>query len=175
MADSLLGNYSPESMVIVLSKGDFVHTITGYADGTFLTIDRITPASELYVGADLSTGRVKRRNKASTITLTLMQHAASNAVMQALQRADEDDDIGNEWVFAITIKDLSGTGVWSSNQAFIATNPSTTFSTTTETRDWVIQAVSLSANIGSNTLFDSAEVAAMNALGAEVDTRWQLA
>ena len=174
MADSLLGNYSPESMVIVLSKGDFVHTITGYADGTFLNIARITPASELYVGADLSTARVKRRNKASTITLTLMQHAASNAVMQALQRADEEDDIGNSWVFAITIKDLSGTGIWSSNQAFIATNPDTTFSTTTETRDWVIQAVSLSANIGSNTLFSSAEVAAMNALGEEVDTRWQL-
>lgn len=174
MADSLLGNYSPESMVIVLSKGDFVHTVTGFADGTFLNIARITPASELYVGADLSTGRVKRRNKASTITLTLMQHATSNAVMQALQRADEEDDVGNEWVFAITIKDLSGTGIWSSNQAFIATNPDTTFSTTTETRDWVIQAVSLSANIGSNTLFDSAEVQAMNALGAEVDTRWQL-
>ena len=174
MSDSLLGNYSPESMVIVISKGDFVHTINGYADGTFLNISRITPASELYIGADLSAARVKRRNKASTITLTLMQHAASNAVMQALQRADEDDDTGSKWVFSITIKDLSGTGVWSSNQAFIATNPDTSFSTTTETRDWVIQAVSLSANIGSNTLFDASEVAAMQALGSDVETRWQL-
>jgi len=173
-SDSLLGSYSPESMVIVISKGDFVHTLTGIADGTFLNISRITPASELYVAADLSTGRTKRRNKASTITLTLFQHSASNAVLQALQRADEEDDTGNKWVFAITIRDLSGTGVWSSNQAFIATNPDTTFSTTTETRDWVIQAVSLSANIGSNTLFAASEVAAMNALGAEVDARWQL-
>lgn len=174
MADSLLGTYSPESMVIVLSKGNFVHTVTGFADGTFLNIARITPASELYVGADLSTARVKRRNKASTITLTLFQQATSNAVMQALQRADEEDDVGNEWVFALTIKDLSGTSIWSSNQAFIATNPDTTLGTTTETREWVIQAVSLSANIGSNTLFDAAEVQAMNALGAEVDARWQI-
>ena len=174
-SDSLLGNYSPESMVIIISKGDFVHTVNGYADGTFLNISRITPASELYVGSGLDTGRVKRRNKASTITLTLMQHATTNAVLQALQRADEEDDVGNNWVFSITIKDLSGTGAWSSNQAFIATNPDTTFSNTTETRDWVIQAVSLNANIGANTLFAAPEVAAMNALGQEVDTRWQLA
>jgi hypothetical protein len=173
MAESLLGSYSPESMVIVISKGDFLHTINGYADGTFLNISRITPASELYVGSDLTAGRVKRRNKASTITLTLMQHATSNAVLQALQRADEEDD-RDSWVFSITIKDLSGTGVWSSNQAFIATNPDTPFSNTTETRDWVLQAVSLNANIGANTLFAAPEVQAMNALGADVDTRWQI-
>lgn len=173
MADSLLGNYSPESMVVILSKGDLTHTITGFADGTFLNISRITPASELYVGADLSTARVKRRNKASTINITLHQFSASNAVLQALQRADEEDD-GNKWVFAITIKDLSGTSVWSSNQAFVATNPDASYSTTAETRDWVLQAVSLNANIGSNTLFDASEVQAMQALGSDVPDRWQL-
>jgi len=170
----LLGSYSPESMVIVISKGEFIHTVTGLADGTFLNFSRLTPASTLVVGADLTTGRVKRRNKATDITLTLHQFATSNAVLQALQRADEEDDLGNTYVFSITIKDLSGTGVWSSNQAFISTVPDAPFSTTAETRQWVISAVSLSSNIGSNTLFDAAEVAAMNAVGAEVDTRWQL-
>lgn len=174
MADALLGSYSPESMVVVISKGDFVHTISGFADSTFLTFARRVAASELYVAADLTAGRVKRRNKATDITITLHQFAASNAILQALQRADEEDDLGNEWVFSITVKDLSGTGVWSSNQAFIATVPDSPFSTTTETRDWVISAVSLSSNIGSNTLFDAAEVAAMQAVGSDVDTRWQL-
>lgn len=174
MSDSILGTYSPESMVVVISKGDFLHTVTGFADGTFISFARRVPASDLYVGSDLSTGRVKRRNKATDITLTLHQFAASNAILQALQRADEEDDVGNTWVFSITVKDLSGTGVWSSNQAFIATVPDSPFSTTTETRDWVISAVSLSSNIGSNTLFDAAEVAAMNAVGSEVEQRWQL-
>lgn len=173
MADALLGNYSPESVVIVLSKGAFVHTIQGYADGTFLNVSRITPASELYVGSDLSAGRVKRRNKASTITLTLHQFSPSNAVLQALQRADEEDD-SDRWVVALTAKDTSGTTLFSSNQAFVATVPDTSLSSTTETRDWVLQAVSLSSNVGSNTRFDAAEVNAMEALGAEVPTRWQL-
>lgn len=172
-SDALLGNYSPESLVIVLSKGDFLHTIQGYADGTFLNVSRITPASELYVGSDLSAGRVKRRNKASTITITLHQFSPSNAVLQALQRADEEDDT-DTWVVAMTIKDTSGTSSWSSNQTFVATIPDSGLSSTTETRDWVLQAVSLNANIGSNTRFDAAEVNAMEALGAEVPTRWQL-
>lgn len=173
MSDALLGNYSPESMVIILSKGDFVHTIQGYADGTFLNVSRITPASELYVGSDLSAGRVKRRNKASTITITLHQFSPSNAVLQALQRADEEDE-SDKWVVAMTIKDLSGTSSWSSNQTFVATIPDSGLSGTTSTRDWVLQAVSLNANIGSNTLFDASEVQAMQALGSDVPARWQL-
>lgn len=173
MADALLGNYSPESVVVVLSKGDFVHTIQGYADGTFINVSRITPASELYVGSDLSAGRVKRRNKASTITLTLHQFSVSNEVLQNLQRADEEDDT-DTWVVAMTIKDNSGTTLFSSNQAFVATIPDTTLSSTTETRDWVLQAVSLASNVGSNTKFDAAEVAAIEALGGDVPERWRL-
>lgn len=173
MSDVLLGNYSPESVVVVLSKGAFLHTIQGYADGTFLNVSRITPASELYVGSDLSAGRVKRRNKASTVTLTLHQFSPSNAVLQALQRADEQDD-SDRWVVAMTIKDNSGTTLFSSNQTFIATIPDTSLSSTAETRDWVLQSVNLSSNVGSNTRFDQAEVAAMAALGAEVPARWRL-
>lgn len=173
MSDVLLGNYSPESLVIVLSKGDFVHTIQGYAAGTFLNVAREVPASTLYVGSDLTAGRVKRRNKASTVTITLHQFSPSNAVLQALQRADEEDDT-DTWVVAMTIKDLSGTSLWSSNQTFVGTIPDSTLGDATENRAWVLHAVSLSANVGSNTKFDAAEVAAMNALGADVPARWQL-
>lgn len=173
MSDSLLGNYSPESLVIIISKGDFVHRLQGFQDGTFLNISRLTPASTLYVGSDLSAGRVKRRNKASDISITLHQYSPSNAVLQALQRADEDDD-SDAWVFAITIKDTSGTSVWSSNQAFVGTVPDAALGNATETRAWVLHAVGLSSNIGSNTKFDAAEVAAMAAVGAQVPARWQL-
>lgn len=173
MSDTLLGNYSPESLIIILSKGDFVHRIQGYADGTFLNISRLTPASVLYVGSDLSAGRTKRRNKASDISITLHQYSASNAVLQALQAADEEDD-SDAWVFSITIKDTSGTSIWSSNQAFIGTVPDVGMSSTTETRAWVLHAVGLSSNIGSNTKFDQPEVAAMGALDQQVPARWQL-
>ncbi len=171
--DVVLGNYGPESVDIVISVGQLVHVITGYADGTFVNVSRITPASELYVGSDLSAFRVKRRNKASPIDLTLHQASASNQVLQALQRADEEDDT-DTWVFAITIKDNSGQTLFSSSQAFIATIPDTSLSSTAETRNWQIQAVSLSSNVGGNTRMDASTVAALSVLGEEVPERWRL-
>lgn len=44
--DILIGNYSPESVVVILSKGDFVHQVTGFADGTFINATRLVAASE---------------------------------------------------------------------------------------------------------------------------------
>lgn len=52
MSDILIGNYSPESVVIILSKGDFVHQVTGFADSTFISATRMVPASEPYIGSD---------------------------------------------------------------------------------------------------------------------------
>jgi hypothetical protein len=94
-------------------------------------------------------------------------------VLQALQRADEEDDT-DTWVFAITIKDNSGQTLFSSSQAFIATIPDTTLSSTAETRNWQIQAVSLSSNVGGNTRMDASTVAALSVLGEEVPERWRL-
>ena len=52
MSDILIGNYSPEAVVITLSKGAFVHQVTGFADGTFISATRMVPASEPYIGSD---------------------------------------------------------------------------------------------------------------------------
>jgi len=170
--DTNLGSYSPEEVAIVISKGSFVHAISGLADGTFINVSRMAPASELYVGSDLSAGRVKRRNRAANISVTLHQWSPSNNVLQALQRADEEDS-GNEWVFAITIKDNSGTTKFSAAQAFVATIPDTSMSSTAETREWIIQAVNLSSGVGGNTQMDAATVAALGVLGEEVPERWR--
>jgi hypothetical protein len=172
MSDALLGTYSPEAVVLVLSNSEFVHTVSGFADGTFITVTRQTPASELYVGADLSAGRVKRRNKSSNIDVTLHQFSPSNTVLQAIQRADEEDN-GNKYVFAMTLKDLSGQTLFSASQAFIAKVPDTTFATTAETRAWTISAVSLQSTVGGNTPMDEAAVSVLSVLGVDVDEKWK--
>lgn len=173
MADILIGNYSPESVVIVLSKGSFTHTITGYADGTFINATRLVQASEPYIGSDLSGGRVKRRNRSMEVTVTLHQYSASNTVLQALQRADEETD-GNEWVVSCTIKDTSGQSLFYSNQTIISTTPDVALSNTTETRDWVLFMFNSDNLIGGNVELNPSEVAAVEALGGVVDQRWIL-
>lgn len=173
MADILIGNYSPESVVVILSKGDFVHQVTGFADGTFISATRLVAASEPYIGADLSGGRVKRRNRSMNVTISLHQYAQSNSVLQALQRADEATD-NNDWVVACTIKDTSGQTLFFSNQTIIATTPDVTLSTTTETRDWSLFMFNSDNFVGGNTPLDDAAVAAVEATGGQVDPRWQV-
>lgn len=173
MATEVLGTYTPEEVTVVISGEFGVHTVTGFADGTFINISRITPASELYVGSDLTAFRVKRRNKAANIGITLHQAAASNTVMQDIQAADEEDS-GNTYVFSILVKDSSGMSRFFARQAFIATVPDVGFSSTAENRDWAIQAVSMVMNLGGNTKLSPADVAVIEAMGGEVEAAWRL-
>jgi hypothetical protein len=171
---SLIGNYAPDLFTIVLSKGNFVHQISGFADGTFLSMDRIVPSSEPYQGVGLkgSWGRVKRSVTAMNCTITLHQYSPSNSVLQQLQLADANDP-GNEWVFSATISDLSGQTIASTNSAVIAAPPNVSFSNTTETRDWNIYMFGTDLFIGGNTPLDAADQAAISAAGGTTDDRWK--
>lgn len=174
MADNFIGNYSPDDFTVVISKGDFVHTITGYADGGFASMDRLVPTSTPYQGVGGSAfGRVKRRVTGMNVTITLHQYSPSNTVLQQLQLADANTS-NNDWVFSCTLKDPSGMTVASSNTAIIASPPNVTFSTDTSTRDWQIYLFGSDLFIGGNIPLSDSEVAAVEAAGGEVDPRWQL-
>lgn len=172
MSDILIGNYSPESVMIVISKGDFVHRVTGFAEGTFITASRLVPASEPYIGSDISGGRVKRRNRSANVTITLHQYSQSNDVLQALQRADEAAD-DNTYVFNCLITDNSGHTKLFSSQTIIATTPDVSLSSTTETRDWTFFMFNSDTLIGGNTPIDAAAVQAIEAVGGVVEDRWK--
>jgi hypothetical protein len=172
--DSVIGNYSPDEFTIVISKGSFVHQVTGFADGTFLSFDRLTPSSIPYQGIGGNPfARVKRTKTAMNIAMTLHQYSPSNTVLQQLQLADAAA-VNNDWVFNITLKDLSGQTVGSSNSAIIAAPPNIQFSGETSTREWHIYLFGSDFFVGGNMPLAPSEVAAVNAAGGSVDPRWQL-
>lgn len=174
MANEFIGNYSPDDFTIVISKGDFVHKVTGLADGTFISMNRLVPTSEPYQGVgENAFGRVKRSITAMDVAITLHQYSPSNTVLQALQNADAST-AGNEWVFACTMKDLSGQTVVSSSNAIIQAPPAADFSTTTSTREWHIYMYGSDLFIGGNMLLSAADVAAVEAAGGEVEDRWKI-
>lgn len=174
MADSPIGNFNPDEFTIVLSKGDFVHRVAGFADGSFLSMDRLVPTSEPYQGVGESAhGRIKRRVTGMNVTMTLHQYSPSNTVLQQLQLADANSS-GNEWVFACSMKDLSGQTILSTSTAIIAAPPTVTFSTTTETRDWNIYMFGSDLFIGGNMLLAASDVAAVEATGGQVEEKWRL-
>jgi len=174
-SDVILGTYSPEEVAVIITVADQTHIVSGLAAGTFINVTRMVPAASLVVGSDLSAFRVKRRNKASTISITLHQASISNRVFQQMQIADENDAT-DEYVFSITVKDNSGQSLYYARQAFIGTVPDAAYSDseTGETRQWDIQCVNLIRLEGGNTKMDESAVAVVEALGGEIDNRWKL-
>lgn len=168
----ILGSYSPESVIIVLSNDKFQHTISGYADGTFLNIARVIPHATLYTGSDATNARVTRNVRNHDVTLTLHQAAESNDVLSALLRLDEESR-NLDWVFSMTIKDTSGRMGLSAINCFIGTVPDQGFGADIETRDWVLHAVGADVHIGGNGKFTGDTAQALADMGVTYDDYWR--
>ena len=171
MANNILATYSPESVVVTISNVKFSHTVSGYADGTFLGVTRVVPHATLYTGADATNARVVRRVRNYDITLTLHQASESNDVLTQLLHLDEESRSGED-VFAITIKDTSGRTMYSSNYAFIGTDPDGSFGTELSESAWVIHAVGVESFVGGNGRFTEASYDTMGDLGYTPDAYW---
>lgn len=174
MSDNFIGNYLPDEFTIVLSKGDFVHRITGFADGTFVSMERITPTSTPFQGVgDNSFGRVKRTRTAMNVAITLLQTSPSNTVLQQLQLADASV-VDNTWVMNCSMKDMSGQTIASSNTAIIQAPPTAAFGSEQTSREWHIYMFGSDLFIGGNMPLAPSEVAAVEAAGGSVDARWRI-
>ena len=172
MASQQLGNYSPEDVVMIIANDKFSHTITGMADGTFISYERSVDRATLYVGADLTAARVLRRNKAGTVGLTLHQSAESNDVLSMIAQLDEEAH-DNSMLFSVTIKDMLGRSVFFASQAFIGNDPTTTYSTDLETRDWTITVIDVDRHTGGNAKVDPETQATLQSLGYTVEDKWK--
>jgi len=171
MSANILSTYFPEAVSIVLSNANFSHVVSGVAEGTFITVARETPATQLVIGGDMSAMRVRRKNRASTVTVTLMQGSDSNDVFSQILKNDEDA-MNNDWLFSLTIRDGSGRTVMFSPQAYIANMPDISFGTEGDNRDWVIQCIDLDAHVGGGGLLAAATVSTLEDVGYEVPESW---
>lgn len=172
MATDILGTYSPESVIIVISNDKFQHVINGYADGTFLNITRVIPHATLYTGADATNVRVTRNVTNVDISLTLHQGSESNDVLSRLLRRDEESRNLDE-IFQITVRDTSGRFSLSSNSAFIGTPADSGFGADIETRDWTLHAVGSDIHMGGNSKFTNATAGTLADLGQTFDDYWR--
>lgn len=173
MADvANLGNYSPEDVVVIISNDRFSHTISGFADGTFISYERGVPRAELYVGADLSAGRTLRRNKSGTITLTLAQYGESNDILSKLADLDEESH-NNDWLFSVTIKDLLGRSVLFAPQAFLGNDPMMDYGTEMGTREWTITVVNAQRHVGGSSKLSPINETTLTDFGYTVEDKWK--
>jgi len=136
--------YSPKKVSITVAGV----IITGYADGTFVSVERAADAFTKVVGSDGEVGRVHSADRSGKITITLQQTSESNDVLSALQIADETTLTGK---FPVVVKDTNGTSLYMAGDAWIMKNPNAEYSNGMSTREWSIECADLVAFAGGNS------------------------
>lgn len=169
---SCVGTYSPEFLDVIISNDVMNHIVTGFAEGTFVSIepfeDRITPS----YGAKGEAYRAMSGVRAFNVMITLSQTSHSNDILTYLLDNDRETLNGT---FTVTIKDSSGTTLLTDRCAYIGTEPTASFSGggTIESREWSIHTPSPDRMIGGNSRFTADEQTVVESLGGTVDTQFQ--
>ena len=104
--DLTVKTYDPKMVVITFG----VIPISGYAEGTFVSVNRSGDAFVKSKGAGGDVERINKNQGDFEVTVTLQQTATVNAELSAALAADQ---VTNAGVFPLTIKDLLGKTLFS--------------------------------------------------------------
>lgn len=135
--------YIPQEVSVIVGG----NIISGFADGTFVTVERDEDAFTYVPSTSGGGTRTKNANKAGKVTITLQQSSESNSILSDLAKADEKDGSG---VVAIMIRDNSGESLHSSDAAYISKMPQAQFAKELQNLEWVFQCEDLSMYAGGN-------------------------
>ena len=139
-----VNTYSPKKVSISVAGVN----ITGFAEDTFVLVDRAVEAFTKQVGADGEVARTASADRTGTITITLLQTSSSNDILAALQQTDEKTLNGK---FPVMVKDNNGTSVAAASTAWIDKMAPVEYGAETGEREWVIQCADLEHFAGGNS------------------------
>lgn len=138
---SLFHNYDP-GRVVAAFRGI---PILGYADGTFIAVERAEDAFTSEVGAGGDVTRVRSRNRTGTATFTLLSSSPTNDLFSGVALEDEMFGTG---VGPLLVKDLNGTTLIEAPVAWIKKSPAVEYAKEAGSREWVIECAELFMKVG---------------------------
>jgi membrane-associated protease RseP (regulator of RpoE activity) len=109
--------------------------VTGFADGTFLSIASNGEQATRSVGADGEVSRAITADYTSTVVVTLKQTSQSNDMLMAYSKLDQ---LSGSGLFSLAITDLGGTTLFFWDSAFIQQVPDAEFGKEISERAWTI-------------------------------------
>lgn len=164
--------FSPEAIDIIISNGSINHIVTNFQEGTMVSFEPATERFTPTVGGKGEEYRAHQPSRALNVTIGLSQTSHSNDVLFALL---ENDRATLDGTFTMTVKDSSGTTIYTDEFAYIQEEPSQAFSGngSIEGREWNIRMPKPSYNIGGNGRFSADTQSDLESLGTTVDPQWQ--
>jgi len=135
--------YNPKKVAVIVGSFE----LSGFADGSFVSVEKNEDAWSQKVGTDGEGTRTKSNNRSATITIRLMQSSDSNTILDSFRKLDEFGDAG---IFPLTIKDGSGNTIQAAETAWIKKEPSVEYDREATEREWMIETDNLQSSHGGN-------------------------
>lgn len=123
-----VNSFSPKDVQLIVAG----YVITGWER---ITITRRVKGFTPIPGIRGKNTRVVSQDTSATITVPVLQTSQSNEVLSSIHEQDLDKKTGR---LGITLKDVSGNSIFSSDEGYITGFPSVTYSGQFEYRTWEI-------------------------------------
>lgn len=142
-----LHTYDPLQIVVVFAGNH----LQGYADSSFVKVERSEDTWSDQVGADGQVTRVRSRNKTGNVTLTLVAASATNQILAGIIAAAENStapiDVGT-----LSIRDLNGLDLHTAEKAWLKRPANAEYAKDAGTREWMFRCAELITNSGGSVL-----------------------
>ena len=119
--------------------------VSGYADGTFIDVQRNVDQATLIVGSDGESTVALSQNRSGRFICTLQQSSPLNDYFSSLAEALENRSGG---FVPITVKDNNGTTLASGKKCWVVKRAKTTFAKDPENREWIFETGNLALTVG---------------------------
>lgn len=100
-----VATYDPQKTQVILGAAP----VSGFADGTFISIEQDDESFTLRKGADGEVARARQSARSATLTLTLMSTSTFNAILSAFHATDV--------IFPVLVKE--GASIVAAGEAWI--------------------------------------------------------
>jgi hypothetical protein len=138
------GTYAADKVVISIGGV----SLSGTADGDFVTAKYDEDRYTKHVGADGSVSRARNPSAAGTIEIVLSATSGSNDELSAFFNLGLLGGIDNP--IPVAIADLSGRSLCAAGNAWLKTTPEMVFGKEIGERTWVFDCADLVFNFGGN-------------------------
>ena len=142
---SFFNSYSPDRVVIAFQGVNIV----GFAEGTFVEVEREEDEFTKKVGSLGDVTRVHNLNRSGKITITLMQGSPINDLLAGIQIDDGESATG---VGSLLIKDLSGSMLCHAANTWIMKHPKIELGKEAGNVVWVFECADIDVFAGGNVI-----------------------
>jgi len=124
-----VADYDPKRIVVSF-KG---RPLSGFADGTFVSISMAAEAFTKVSGADASVSRARTNDDTAEVSVTFLQTSDSNDFLSNVHNEDKRFGTGKG---PLLIKDLFGTTLFFAPQAWVVQFPDMEYGKEITEREW---------------------------------------